>query len=85
MTCFDNFHLFYRGRNAEEQAVYARVKAAMDDVNAKVQTLTPEGQAAFDNSTVENRYYNNVILGDGTEEILFCYNALATAARAHQQ
>ncbi len=83
-TCFDNFQLFYRGRNAEEQAVYARVKAAMDDVNAKVQTLTPEGQAAFDNSTVENRYYNNVILGDGTEEILFCYNALATAARAQK-
>lgn len=81
-TCFDNFQLFYCGQIEEERAVYARVKAAMDDVAAKAQTLTPEGQAAFDNSTVENRYQSHTIYGDGTEEITYCYNALAAAAKA---
>lgn len=83
-TCFDNFQLAYCGQTAEDLAIYARVKAAMDDVNAKVQTLTPEGQAAFDNSTVEERYRDHQIVGDGTEEITYCYNALAVAARAQK-
>lgn len=84
-TCFDNFQLVYYGPDASETAVYQRVKAAMDDVEMKKNSLTPEGQAAFDNFTVETRYNNHTIVGDGTEEVYYCYKALATAASAQTE
>lgn len=84
-TCFDNFQLLYYGPDESEKAVYERVKAAMDDVEQKKNNLTPEAQKAFDNFTVETRYNNHTIVGDGTEEVLYCYKALAAAAIAQTE
>ena len=77
--------MVYYGPDASETAVYQRVKAAMDDVEMKKNSLTPEGQAAFDNFTVETRYNNHAIVGDGTEEVYYCYKALAAAACAQTE
>lgn len=60
---------------------YTKVKAAIDDVTSKAQTLDTDGQQTLDLSMVIYRYNNSLISGTGDDEVAMCYNALATAAK----
>lgn len=77
--CFDNFVLEYLGETAEDRAALERVKAAIDDAQAKADEMHYYN---YDNSTVEERYENRTITGDGSTEIHMTYIQLANAAKA---
>jgi endonuclease/exonuclease/phosphatase family metal-dependent hydrolase len=79
---FDNFRLSYLGTTVEESVVYNYVKAAMDDAAAKAEALNLNN---FNNSTVEERYHNHLIVGDGSEEVKMTYVALANATKSQSQ
>ncbi len=76
---FDNFRLTYLGPTEEDNAAYDAVKAAMDDAAAKASDY---GLTNFNNSTVEERYNDHLLTGDGTSEVKMTYVALANAAIA---
>jgi endonuclease/exonuclease/phosphatase family metal-dependent hydrolase len=74
---FDNFKLTYMGLTDEDQTVYDKVKAAIDDAQAKAEEI---GLDNYDNSVVEERYYNHQLVGNGDDEVKMTYVALATAS-----
>ncbi|MDE5942109.1 MAG: hypothetical protein K2H14_08370, partial [Muribaculaceae bacterium] len=77
--CFDNFKLTYLGETAEEQALYDKVKRAIDDAAAKAEAM---GYYNYSNHVVEERYELRNIVGDGDEEVRMTYIALANAAKS---
>ena len=80
-TALGDLKLTYYGPTEEMQAGYNLVKAAMDDVAAKLQNLSVEAQLAYQNKTVEQAYESKSISGDGHNEVRLTYEALAAAAK----
>lgn len=80
-TVIDNFVLTYYGPTAEDLAALDRVKAAIDDAATKAEEMKYWN---YDNSTVEERYENRNITGDGTTEVHMTYMQLANAAKAQK-
>lgn len=78
---WDNFVFTYYGPTAEDLAALDRVKAAIDDAATKAEEMKYWN---YDNSTVEERYENRNITGDGTTEVHMTYMQLANAAKAQK-
>ena len=84
-VCFNNFQLLYYGAatgDLKGTATYKSIKAAVDEANAKVATLSPEAQAAYDISGVKYRYENNLVSTDGALELAMIQEAVQTAVKA---
>lgn len=76
----DNIRLTYLGLSAEEQAGYDRLKAAIDDAQAKADAM---GLTMYDNRTVVERWENRQVEASAIDEnIRLTYEALATAVKA---
>lgn len=78
---FDNFKLYYIGKEKinEYELTHKNVKNAMEDAKAIADKM---GLIDFDNSEVLSRWTNHEIKGDGEEEVLLTYEALAKAVKA---
>jgi endonuclease/exonuclease/phosphatase family metal-dependent hydrolase len=81
-SAFDNFRLIYLGPTDEDNAAYVKVKQAMDDAQEKAEAMSLYN---YDNSVVEERYYNRQLVGDGDEEVKMTYIALANASKSQNQ
>ena len=84
-TCFNNFQLLYHGTSQGDLKatdLYKSIKAAVDEANAKVATLSPEAQAAYDISGVKYRYENSLVSTDGALELAMIQEAVQTAVKA---
>lgn len=78
----DNFKLTYLGPTDEDNAVYVKVKAAMDDAEAKAAAMNLYN---YNNAVVAERYDNRQLVGNGDEEVKMTYVALANAAKSQNQ
>lgn len=76
-VCLDNFYLKYLGPTAEQLAIYDRVKAAIDDAQAKADE---QGLIQYTNITPIERWEQRNITGNGDEEIKMTYTNLAKAS-----
>lgn len=79
---FDNFRLVYYGLTTEQQANYDRVKAAIDDAQAKADAL---GLSGYSNRDVVSAWEERYLSGDGQEEINQTYANLAAASKAQKE